>query len=196
MKLSPLAAILLAFALLAPTPSFSIQRGRLADLFGKRFYSHYKAGKCGDNIMRLLDAARDAGIDARDARMLVIENKGISGLGLVNVALARGGSHVRTGEQLPASARNWYHHVILELDCLVYDFDFTNEPKVLPLRRYLQEMFLNQRPAAGQVFVGKESKLDDYEVSTIRGTDYYASPRTARPGEAMRLKNLMQLCPK
>lgn len=170
------------------------ETAKLQELFQRAYYSDYEPGRCGQNIMGLLDAARKTGIDSRSARMIVIRNEGTSAFGMVNAENARGGYHIRTGKQLPPRDTNWYHHVILEMDCLVFDFDFMNEPTVIPLGQYLERMFLDETDSESGIQAGRETKLEDYQIKVLPAADYYADPDKAQPKEQGRLKHLAREC--
>ena len=47
----------------------------------------------------------------------------------------------RTKNGVP-SEKNWYHHVIFELDGFIYDFDYLNMPTVDRVLVYFNNMFL------------------------------------------------------
>jgi hypothetical protein len=143
-------------------------------VFHRRYFSSYESGQCGQNIMGLLDEARALGVDVTSARMLKITNEGNSVFGMVNAEQARGRRHVRTGAQLPVWENNWYHHVVLEMDCQVYDFDYLNAPTVTPLPEYLESMFLREL-ATGNIRVGREIKLQEYRVNVYPAPEYYSN---------------------
>lgn len=170
---------------------------KLTMLFKARFDKDYEERQCGRNIMRLLQKAQQQGINADNARMIHITNIGNSVFGMVNAERARGGYRASTGEQFPPGEVNWYFHVLLELDCLVFDFDFLNEPVVLSLHDYFELMFLDEVPPELPFYrVGREEKLKNYEIEVYRGRDIYANPRKPNMESKMRLEELLQTCPK
>ena len=145
--------------------------GRLTQLFERSFFSHYEAGRCGDNITQLVQMAQSQHLNLDGGFILLIQNQGYSTFGLVNAEQVRGAGRLIPG--LPANERryevgekNWYHHVILYYDGVIFDFDFGNEPRVLAARDYFEQMFLNEKrqPGFGGFYVGREEKLKNYKI--------------------------------
>lgn len=175
----------------------------MAQLFAERFHSGYEQNQCGPNIMSFIKAAKAKRIDARNAHILHIQNEGFSAFGMVNAELARFGS----GRRIPGSEpprfepgeKNWYHHVVLELDCHVFDFDFGSKPTVLPMAEYLERMFLNEnpKPAIG-FYVGREEKLKNYKITPYRVSSYFANPESQdlkpEPEKPFPLGGLLSRC--
>lgn len=132
--------------------------------FEKSFARHYEARQCYDNTRRFLKEATQQ--SEHTWYLLSVENKGFTTFGMINAELAR------NGRGSPGES-NWYHHVFaLDENGFVYDLDFTNHPKVLPLKTYLEEMFLNEAecktPKAGEICAGRERKMSDYVFSLQR----------------------------
>ncbi len=168
------------------TSSFAGSAHELIPLFQKRFFENYVSARCGDNIRGLLDEAHVRGLDLSSAELIVITNQGPSVMGLVNAELARSEDGSKPGEQ------NWYHHVILAFDGLVFDFDFTNDPTPLPVAPYFEKMFLEEmrdrdRPWAR---VGRKRKLAEYKLQIFSGTEYYASQAARRAPTESRVVSL------
>ena len=160
---------------------------QLRTLFSDHFYSGYTEGRCGENILQFLELSRRNRLDLSQAQVLVIENKGYSVFGMVNVEKAReAGSAIRpTPSRAPlreVGERNWYHHVVLVYDGHVFDFDFTNEPTVTTVSTYFESMFLDedQKPGRG-FYVGRDEKMKDYQLEIHLGADYYASATRTPP---------------
>ena len=169
--------------------SNSFEPRSLELIFKERFFDNYEANQCGKNIMSFLDAARVENVDASRAQILEITNPGNSVFGMVNAERARGGPR---GPQ----EKNWYHHVILELDCHIFDFDFENEPTVVPLSEYFERMFFKERTGSQSFtfFVGRERKLKEYQVEAIRAPVYYKSSRSVSESETFKLEDLLRQC--
>jgi hypothetical protein len=154
--------------------------------FKTSYFSAYEEGRCGDNILGFLTANRGLGLT--DAKVLMIENKGYSVFGMLNVERAReAGGMIRPQ---PARApfrkegeKNWYHHVVLLFEGRIYDFDFTNEPVVLPVAQYFEEMFLDEEPQPGYggFYVGRDDKLNEYQIEVINGADALDRGRNGNP---------------
>ncbi len=150
-------------------PAFSLDRERLTPLFKSHYHEAYVSGRCGDNILKFLRKAEAQGLEIRNLSMVVIENKGISGFGMVNAETARD-----TIRGTPAaSEKNWYHHVIaVDSEGFVYDFDFTETPLVTDLKTYAEMMFLNETECtgggrSGEFCIGRNDKLNDYHFQII-----------------------------
>ncbi len=161
-------SIFCAVALLSS--SGSLASPPLVRLFSERFHSGYRAGRCADNIEGLLHAARSRGIRLSDAWIIRIENQGFSAFGLVNAEHARqAGGRIweSSSPEFHPGEANWYFHVILLADGLVFDFDYFNAPTVHPVARYFETMFLNESmtPEPGRMNVGRKAKLRDYRLT-------------------------------
>ncbi len=150
----------------------------LEALFQNRFETHYQERRCGDNILGLVRAARDQGIALEEARILMIENMGYSTFGMINVELARG-----SGKAGAPGETNWYHHVILESEGRIYDFDYTNQPTVMGVREYFERMFLDEAKDVQPAFyhVGRENKLKDYTVEQHAALPYIEAISRRQP---------------
>lgn len=163
------AIVVIVFLLIS---SFAaVASSEMVNLFTKSFYTHYESGRCGDNIIGLLSEAHEQGIDISKARILEISNKGYSVFGLLNVEFARESG--RRNPDYPNSGlanlpgeRNWYHHVVLEHNGLIFDFDFGNTPSVVSVADYFEKMFLieKKREEGGNFYVGREEKLNKYAI--------------------------------
>jgi hypothetical protein len=147
----------------------------LSALFNRTFTTNYVSGRCGENILRLVTDADRAGINFYNAKIIQLENKGFSVFGMLNVEMARESG--RLNPAYPASStfrnlpgeRNWYHHVVLEMDGLIFDYDFGNAPKIIPVADYFEQMFLKEKTKAegGEFYVGREEKLKTYKINII-----------------------------
>lgn len=66
--------------------------------------------------------------------------------GMVNALEAREGGRLIFPAQVWPSRlpgeNYWFHHVDLLVDGKVLDYDFTNQPKILLLKEYLNAMFI------------------------------------------------------
>lgn len=145
--------------------------------FRQTYTSHYVATKCGDNILGLIGRAENKGIDMSDANILIIENKGFSVFGMVNAEYARGIR--RDGKP---SETNWFHHIILEKDGLIYDFDFSNNPEILSVKDYFEKMFLQEKTKeqGGEHYVGRDEKLKTYKITVKPALETYEARQNRR----------------
>lgn len=163
-----------------PTQPQSLQQ-----LFADSFYTEmYEPRFCGKNIMRLVRAANDIGIDLSNAHILQIQNTGFSNFGMVKALNARDAGRIYTEEDKqrlglhPMAHRwpghkNWFQHVVLDVGGYVFDFDFTSQPTVMTREQYVASMFV----ANGLIdsLPARELKdLQDYEVSFIPAPEYIA----------------------
>lgn len=153
----------------------------LTELFHSRFRTGYVANQCGSNISHFVQTALSQNLEISDAQVVMIENKGWSVFGMVNAELAREegpkiANAVAGGPQFHPGETNWYHHFILIYDGHVFDFDFTNKPTVLPAQEYFDKMFLEEeKPQSGSFgtfYVGRDQKLDDYQVEIIEAREF------------------------
>ena len=174
--------ILLLLSFFFVTHSFADTE--LVKHFTSTFNSNYEASRCGDNILQLLERAEKLQINLNGARIIEITNTGNSVFGMVNAEFARESG--RLNPQYPASGfrnlpgeTNWFHHVVLEKDGLIYDYDFGNNPKVVPVRTYFEKMFLTEkkRSEGGDFYVGPEEKLKYYELLLRPGIETLHSRR-------------------
>lgn len=132
--------------------------GEFKDFFEKGYEPRF----CGKNIKKFV--AQLPPSEQEGAKVLGIENKGFSYFGMVRAMHARD----TKGDGTPyATDRNWYHHVVLEKDGKIYDFDFGIEPKVLSVPQYFSKMFFTN-----DKHVKPEEKRKDYEVQVIDAAQY------------------------
>jgi hypothetical protein len=169
--------------------------------FKSEYQKYYVENQCGSNILGFLTRAESKGLRVFNAHILEITNKGFSLFGLINVEYARGAGRMNPDQtskgmrNLPGE-NNWYHHVVLELDGYIYDFDFGNSPMVLPVKAYFEKMFLNdlKESEGGQHYVGRVEKLKTYEILVRPGLDTLRAreERRAIPvSEALRLQDYL-----
>ncbi len=149
----------------------------LSGLLKQTFTTHYESGRCGQNILRLLSSADKNGINLGNANIVEITNGGYSVFGLVNVEQARESGRRNPDVNSPfrnlPGERNWYHHVVLEMDGFIFDFDFTNSPTVLSKTQYFELMFLKELTQAqgGNFYVGRDEKMKDYKIEFYDAID-------------------------
>lgn len=147
----------------------------LKDLFKDHFHNQYEPRRCGQNAMAFIKAA-DRQLDAANSlQMVTIEDTGFSNFGMISAEYAR-----RPGRPGQVEDMNWYFHVfVVDRSGLVYDFDFGGEPTVVPLKNYLQKMFVEddecnlpaeRRPGAGSC-ITRETRLKEYKLTVIAGED-------------------------
>lgn len=131
--------------------------------FKETYHSQlYEPRQCGSNIRRLLEKLSDSD-ELKDARVLGIGNKGFSYFGLVRARHARDTD--RHGNAR-AWDRNWHHHVVLEKDGRIYDFDYGTDPKTPTIDEYFQTMFFDDPD------VQADRKKKDYEIQVIDASEY------------------------
>ncbi len=139
------------------TSAQSTQGCPLTSEFRKAFFEDYEARKCGENIRRFLTRFPEPEA-LQGAKVLGIENKGFSYFGLTRALHTR---DTKGNGEAYVTDKNWYHHVILEKDGRIFDFDYGIEPKVVDSEEYFETMFLNCDK------VSREDKLKDYRVQVI-----------------------------
>ena len=167
-------------------------------VFASTFYSGYRDGYCGDNILNLVKRSNEAGADVSRAKILTITNKGTTVFGMVNAEYVRNKGRILTqptpeGLKWAPGEANWYHHVVLELDGEIYDFDFGNKPVVAGVQAYFDKMFIDERPKdqGGKFFADPGDKLADYEIETLSAQDYLK--RVEKPTRLkMKLKDYLK----
>lgn len=175
--------------LLSFTTSLFASVPEMSRLFGQTFTSNYVPGRCGDNIFRLVSAADNKGLNYYNANILIIENLGLSVFGMLNVEWARLSGALDPAypatspfRSLPGE-RNWYHHIVLEMDGVIYDYDFGNTPQVLSKADYFDKMFLKElkKDQGGKFYVGLKEKLTYYQVEVIDAREALRAKQTRIP---------------
>jgi len=156
--------------------------------FKKSFKNQYESGQCFENTQNFLNKV--VSLTNHTWYLVSVENKGSTSLGMVNVEIAR------TSYEKPEE-RNWYHHVFaLDEEGFVYDLDFTNDPRIVPLKTYLEEMFLIeeecQKPRYGEICGGRDRKLQDYEF-TLNRAPYALKEKIDPQQEVLSMQDLLQL---
>jgi hypothetical protein len=173
----------------------------LEKLFKNDFKKNYIQNQCGSNILNFLKRAEASGMNLYNANILEISNKGFSLFGLINAEYAREAGRLNPNSsqdglrQLPGES-NWYHHVVLELDGEIYDFDFGNRPSVLAKEYYFEKMFLNDKKKSegGEHYIGREEKMKTYEILVRPGLDTLRAReerRSSPVSKTLRLKDYL-----
>lgn len=188
---------LILIALITLSTSLA-QAAGLDQIFASTFYSGYRSGYCGDNVMNLIKRANQDGVDVSRAKIVTIVNKGFTVFGMVNAEYVRNTGKLLAkptaeGLKFAPGESNWYHHVILELDGEIYDFDFGNVPLVADAQAYFDKMFLEEKTVAqgGKFYAGAEKKLADYEITLLSAQDYLKAVRNPNPVK-MTLKDFLK----
>lgn len=138
---------------------------KLTTLFKENFNVLYEQNYCGKNIQAFVELAYARGIDLAPGHVVLITNKGQTEIDPIVGFQAReaGGfipeaekeyvqwTHygVRYKKPVPPDVRlrfpgvtKWSsHHAIFEYQDVIFDFDFTNEPRVVPTKSYVRAMF-------------------------------------------------------
>lgn len=146
---------------------------QLAEEFKSTWVSGYKAGQCGQNIMDLLNRAQAKGIDVSNARIVSFNNDGY----LLSVMHRRGAGvplEKPIGDIRSAPGiRNFYFHAVLEKDGLIYDYDFGNEPQIVPIQDYIRRMFWEEPfPKQKYIIYDPLKEREDYLIEFISAKDY------------------------
>ncbi len=95
------------------------------DRFREVFFSDYEARKCGMNIKHFITRYPEPQ-QLEGAKVLGIENKGLSWFGMTRAMHTR---DTNFKGELRTTDSNWYHHVVLEKDGRIYDFDYGITPQ-------------------------------------------------------------------
>ena len=185
--------IVFCLFLLQFTLSVAYADAELIKFFKDSYAANYVEGRCGDNITGLVTRANAQGLNLNQANIVIIENKGFSMMGMINVEYARGSR--RDGKPGPT---NWFHHVILEKDGLIYDYDYGSTAQVVSVKSYFEKMFLSDKKGEGASidYINPEDKLTDYEVEITNSIDMLNArrDRVATPdGKKMRLRQYLGL---
>ena len=151
----------------------------LVEEFKKTFTTHYTEGRCGDNILGLINRAEVKGIKIENARILEITNQGLSLFGLSNAEYARQANREPT-------ENNWYHHVILEQDGYIIDFDLGNKPLVTTVPEYFEKMFLDDKKQKYGHYIGRDEKLKTYEILERPALETIVARRNKKPVPELR----------
>jgi hypothetical protein len=184
----PARSILLSGVLLIITTTLYANE-TLEAIFADRYFSAYEEDRCGKNSMELIRTAAEAGVDPQSLFLIHIRHRGQTEWDRVNAERAR---TIRFG-RIEFGETNWgFHVVVMDSNGTVYDASFENAPRPLHMDDYLEEMFLiedecdNPRPYVEKC-VGREKKLKDYLIISVRGKDVIAN--TPHPVE---LKHTMR----
>jgi hypothetical protein len=176
--------IFIALVLTSLLPAQAFASPELKDEFRSSFYTHYVEGKCGQNVKNLLERARTSGADLRGARVVVIRNKGY----MLSVTHRRNSGKEKLaapkyGIRFAPGIRNFYFHVALEKDGEIYDYDFANEPLILPAKEYIRRMFWEE--PADTKYTGLEDLKyrRDYRITFSSAEDYVNDREPAHEAE-------------
>lgn len=147
--------------MLLPIISNAADIPALTKLFTETFKTHYDARFCGMNITRLVESAMEAKIDMKGASLMKLESDAWN----LQCVSARGNR--------PGSLRPFEKHWVLFADGWVFDYDFTDKPKVIRLSEYIEEMFIpNFKPNLGN-YDPERSIRGAYQATLFDATEYY-----------------------
>lgn len=125
-------ALLFALGILLITVSVqAADLPRLTTHFSDTFVSNYAPRFCGENITRLIEQSVEAGIDLENAFIVRIEG---TGFWMTQGFAVRGRAF--------GDYQSWTFHYVLVADGQVFDYDFTDRPRVTPFADYVFEMFV------------------------------------------------------
>ncbi len=128
----------------------------LNHLFQERFYQDWIENRCGENTARFVTAANQRRIDLSESVIIGAEDF-MGYFGLISGYVAREGGSMIQPEPKQAPFRNpgrnnWHFHAFLVAmetvnpstrgQVAVYDLSFRNQPTVLSLTRYLDQMYM------------------------------------------------------
>lgn len=158
--IKPISILLILFS----TPSFAADLAQLRELFVKNFKSKYESRKSVQNIENLVRDAIEQGIDLMGAELVEIRNEARETYGLISVFQARELSPSSGDRGMsPSYSRtplNWSFHHFLLADGMVFDFDFRNDPTILTIDSYINEMFIPKSRQDDPIY--RKKKMADY----------------------------------
>lgn len=136
---------------------------QVSRIFAESYHSPevYEERQCGSNVRRLLERLPDSELEGM--KVLGIENKGFSYFGLVRALHTRDTD--RHGNPRTTD-KNWYHHVVMEKDGRIFDFDYGTRALTPTVKEYCDSMFFNDDK------VSTEKKMSDYEIQVIDAREY------------------------
>ncbi len=156
-------------------------QSEISRIFAESYHSPeiYEERQCGSNIRRLLGRLPES--ELAGAKVLGITNKGFTYFGLVRALHTRDTD--REGNPRTTD-KNWHHHVVLEKDGRIFDFDYGTEALTPTVKEYCDTMFFSDTK------VKAEKKKTDYELQVIDAREYLHqkedSSTTIRLGEYLR----------
>lgn len=160
----------------AQADQVQLSQGAVGDRFREVFFRDYQERMCGQNIRRFITQFPDPK-QLEGAKVLGIENKGLSYFGMVRAMNTR---DVNSRGELRVTDKNWYHHVVLEKDGKIFDFDYGITPQAPGVEEYFEKMFLKcdkVRPA---------EKLKDYRIQVIEAQEYASARKDTSTHVSMR----------
>lgn len=168
--------------LLITQVSFAADLAKLQTLFKSNYSTFYAPRFCGKNIETFVKAADKKKIDLTNSYVAVLKNPGFWSLQAFS---ARG---LKLGERQP-----WSFHVILIADDYVFDFDFSNQPKVLPFKKYLKEMLVPKGKL--DIPYNYQNELPYIELDLYTSHDYLINngSTSATPKKTYKLRDLVDL---
>lgn len=167
--------ILIILSALFSFHSFAADLVGISHIFKKTFWtSHYQERFCGRNIEGLVQKAIDARLDLSNAQILQITDPHGSMFGMVQAVVAReSGRLIEPARTLPKrnpGVMNWYFHVVLMVEGKILDYDFTNQPRILSLNQYMNEMFIPADKMTNKKW--KIDKMKSYRLKSFPAEDY------------------------
>jgi hypothetical protein len=157
-----------AFSLSSVTTGYADFRD-IEAVFVRAWDTDYTENRCGPNIEQFVARLQREGISIEGAEVVEITNTGGSLFGMLNAERSR-----TDNPRFSTQERNWFHHVVLLAEGHVFDFDFMDQPTVLPVAEYFERMFLDEipHPYPPTDYVGRETKLEAYELKLFPAAAY------------------------
>ncbi len=139
----------------------------LTNLFHSSFNSPiYHEGRAWDNVHNFITLAIKNNYNLENARFITLENTTGANYGFVGALKARNqGKLTNINDKYslrePGEA-NWSYHAILIAEGMVFDFDFTNEPRLLKISDYFSKMYIAENKQNDDNYVF--NKFANYEI--------------------------------
>ncbi len=139
--------ILLTLFLFIPLHS----NASIPERFEEFFYSpEISSRHCGNNISHFIKYLFQKGEAVKNINVISITAPDHDwSFGRVVAVNSRWGTKIESSLH-----QNWSFHVVAIIDGFVYDFSFNEQPLILPLKKYMQQMFVPKSPFAinGETF--------------------------------------------
>ncbi len=161
--------------------------GALTSLFRKEFNPGYTEGKCGENVQGFVKKAQQLGINIQGVLLLEIEQGG-------NLYVY----HARSNYSAPGSRVFFHHYAIvvsqnnmhLDAQDVVFDFDFGNQPRIVPLREYFEAMLMSPKLHGKPELVKQDFEMGLTKFNVINAQALINSTTPSQRKSALLFKEL------
>lgn len=149
-------------------PAYELSQQQLFQVFNQSFYdsSVYKPLYCDLNILRFFYSIKEIheNINPKDFNVYFFTTK--YWVEYRDTEIKFSVANQRQDLKNQSNPKGWNFHVVLEHKGVIYDFDYTNQPKPTGIKEYLKTFLWDQKllTVSDGMYVGDHQKILIYKI--------------------------------